>query len=74
VYLYLFLPPSDADVVEDGAGEDDFPGTFVLGSHLSGFSGWDITFSVEIVLILESLMLNSALAGLTRALCCGMDS
>jgi hypothetical protein len=33
VYLKLLLPPPDANVVEDGAGYDDFPGAFVLGSQ-----------------------------------------
>ncbi len=71
MYLKLLLPPPDADVVEDGADDDDFPAR--LYSALRVFSmGYFFLiilkmFSVEIVLTLESLVLNSALAGSTRA-------
>jgi len=63
-YLNLLLPPLDADVVEDGLDDDVF-GAFVLGLRVFSMGYFFLIipkmFSVDIVLILESLVLNSAL-------------
>jgi hypothetical protein len=63
-YLNLLLPPLDADVVEDGPDDGVF-GAFVLGLRVFSMGYFFLIipkmFSVDIVLILESLVLNSAL-------------